>query len=72
MFISSVRYLCGTYILTEDEHFGSFLFEVSFYTIIRTLSYTIVPNILLCYNYNIVNKMGLVGLILGLENKTMM
>ena len=38
MFISSVRYLCGTYILTEDEHFGSFLFEVSFYTIIRTLS----------------------------------
>jgi len=38
LFISSVRYLCGTYILTEDEHFGSFLFEVSFYTIIRTLS----------------------------------
>ena len=30
--------MCGTYILTEDEHFGSFLFEVSFYTIIRTLS----------------------------------
>ena len=34
--------------------------------------FTIVPNILLCYNYYIVNKMGLVGLILGLEKKTMM
>ena len=45
MFISSVRYLCGTYILTEDEHFGSFLFEVSFYTIIRTLSETNTPDL---------------------------
>ena len=35
-------------------------------------AHTIVPNILLCYNYDIVNKMGLVGLILGLEKKTMM